>query len=149
MERGGGLRQSPTLSSLIIVAAHFANVRLNGGANGLIQIQRGMRLRVHGFLQSRDYRESLEEFISKARKSRNYAGLELEIQGADLKQNQILIDRNLVEAVARRIIVLGSTAQNGKRTRMNVTLATAKDAEVEDEPGEKIYPAGEMELTEE
>lgn len=41
-------------------AGDYINVRVNGGANGLIHICRGMRLRVHGFLQSRDYRESLE-----------------------------------------------------------------------------------------
>jgi len=121
-------------------AGDTINVRLNGGAKGLIQIQRGMRLRVHGYLQSRDFRESLEEFISKARKSRNCAKLELEIQGAELKQNQILIDRNLLEAVARRIIVLGSTAQNGKKTRTNVRPATAKDAEGEDETWREDLP---------
>jgi hypothetical protein len=56
-------------------AGDYINVRVNGGANGLIHIRRGMRLRVHGFLQSRDYRESLEEFISKARKSKNCSDL--------------------------------------------------------------------------
>ena len=34
-------------------------------------------------------------------------------QGCDLKQNQILIDRNLVEAVARRIIVLDAANRKG------------------------------------
>ena len=119
-------------------AGDYINVRLNGGANGLIQIRRGMRLRVHGFLQSRDFRESLEEFISKARKSRNCADIIIEIKDCDLKPNQILIDRNLVEAVARRIIVLNSTAQDRKKTRTNVRPATPKDGEVEDEPGEKF-----------
>jgi hypothetical protein len=130
-------------------AGDYVNIRLNGGANGLIQIRRGMRLRVHGFIQSRDYRENLEEIINKARKSRNCSELAIEIKDCNLKPNQILIDRNLVEAVARRIIVLNSTSKNGKKTRTNVRPATARDGEVEDEPGKKIYPAGEMELTEE
>jgi len=130
-------------------AGDTITVRLNGGANGLIQIRNGMRLRVHGFFQSRDFRESLEEFISKARKSRNCSDLAIEIKDCDLKPNQILIDRNLVEAVARRIIVLDSTPQNRKKARTKVRLATAKDAEVEDELGEKIYSAGEIELTKE
>ena len=65
-----------------------------------------MRLRVHGFFQSRDYRESLEEFISKARKSKNLSELAVEIKGCDFKPGQIQIDRNVVEVVARRIIVL-------------------------------------------
>jgi hypothetical protein len=30
-------------------AGDYINVRVNGGANGLIHIRRGMRLRVHGF----------------------------------------------------------------------------------------------------
>ena len=61
-------------------AGDYINVRVNGGANGLIHIRRGMRLRVHGFLQSRDYRESLEEFIGKARKSKPFGELAIEIK---------------------------------------------------------------------
>ena len=130
-------------------AGDYINIRLNGGANGLIQIRRGMRLRVHGFIQSRDYRESLEEFINKARKSRNSSELEIKIQGSELKQNQILIDRNVVEAVARRIIVLDSTSQNKKKARTKESLVAAKNADAEDEPEEKGAPVGEIELTEE
>jgi hypothetical protein len=130
-------------------AGDYINIRLNGGANGLIQIRRGMRLRVHGFIQSRDYRESLEEFINKARKSRNSSELEIKIQGSELKQNQILIDRNVVEAVARRIIVLDSTSQNKKKARTKESLVAAKNADADDEPEETVAPASEMELTEE
>jgi len=130
-------------------AGDYINIRLNGGANGLIQIRRGMRLRVHGFIQSRDYRESLEEFINKARKSRNSSELEIKIQGSELKQNQILIDRNVVEAVARRIIVLDSTSQNKKKARTKESLVAAKNVDAEDEPEEKVAPASEIELTEE
>lgn len=87
-------------------AGDYINVRVNGGANGLIHIRRGMRLRVHGFLQSRDYRESLEEFISKARKSKPFGELVIEIKNNDFKPSQVQIDRNVVEVVAKRIIVL-------------------------------------------
>lgn len=130
-------------------AGDYINIRKNGGANGLIQIRRGMRLRVHGFFQSRDYRESLEEIINKARKSRNCSELAIEITDCDLKPNQILIDRNLVEVIAVRIVPLEAASQNGKKTRTKVKLAAAKDAEMEDVPEEKDTPAGEMELTEE
>ena len=130
-------------------AGDYINIRKNGGANGLIQIRRGMRLRVHGFIQSRDYRESLEEIINKARKSRNCSDLAIDIKDCDLKPNQILIDRNLVEVIAVRIVPLEATSQNVKKTRTKVRPATAKDAEMEDEPEEKVAPAGEMELTEE
>ncbi|PKO16690.1 MAG: hypothetical protein CVU39_07655 [Chloroflexi bacterium HGW-Chloroflexi-10] len=95
-------------------AADYINVRLDGGANGLIQIRRGMRLRVHGFMQSRDFQESLEEFIGKARKN-NHAELFIETKG--LHPNQILIDRNTVEVVARRLVVLENGSE--KKEKIN------------------------------
>jgi hypothetical protein len=130
-------------------AGDYINIRKNGGANGLIQIRRGMHLRVHGFFQSRDYRESLEEIINKARKSRNCSELAIDIKDCDLKPNQILIDRNLVEVIAVRIVPLEAASQNVKKTRTKSRLAASKDAEMEDVPEEKDASAGEMELSEE
>ena len=69
-----------------------------------------MRLRMHGFPQSRDYRESLEEFICKTWKFKDWADLAVDIKACGLKQNQVLVDRNVVEAVAERIIVLHATS---------------------------------------
>jgi hypothetical protein len=89
-------------------AADYINIRVDGGANGLINIRRGMRLRVHGFIQSRDFRESLEEFIEKARKS---STCELQVETRDVRPNQIFIERNAVEVVARRLIVLDNGAE--------------------------------------
>ena len=128
-------------------AGDYINVRVNGGANGLIHIRRGMRLRVHGFLQSRDYRESLEEFISKARKSKNCADLAVDIKVCDLKHNQVLIDRNVVEAVSRRIIVLDAAAQNEKKARNTDRITPVRHAEAEQDPGEKVSPTGGLEST--
>jgi hypothetical protein len=128
-------------------AGDYINVRVNGGANGLIHIHRGMRLRVHGFLQSRDYRESLEEFISKARKSKISADLAVEIKACDLKPNQVLIDRNVVEAVARRIIVLDAAKPNEHKARRTDRIPPFKHPEAEDDPGEKEIPADGPELT--
>lgn len=82
--------------------ADYVNVRVCGGANGLMSIRRGMRLRVHGFLQSRDFRESLSDFMEKARKS----GSTVQIETGEVKPEQVLIDRNVVEVIARRLIVL-------------------------------------------
>ena len=87
----------------------YVNVRVCGGANGLIQIHRGMRLRVHGFIQSRDFKESLEEFLEKAHKQSNN---EFQVEATGLKTNQVQIDRNAVEIVARRLIVM----ENGNNT---------------------------------
>ena len=79
-------------------AADYINVRVDGGANGLINIRRGMKLRVHGFFQSRDFRESLEEFIEKARRNSN---CELQVEIKDLRPNQVFIERNAVEIVPK------------------------------------------------
>ncbi len=128
-------------------AGDYINVRVNGGANGLIHIRRGMRLRVHGFLQSRDYRESLEEFISKARKSKNCADLAVDIKACELKQNQVLIDRNVVEAVARRIIVLDAASPNEKKTRSIERVTTSRHAEAENDSSEKVSASGEIDTT--
>jgi hypothetical protein len=90
----------------------YINIRVDGGANGLIQIHRGMRLRVHGFFQSRDFKESLEDFLEKAHKQSN-TDFQVDVNG--LKANQILIDRNAVEVIARRLIVL----ENDKPSERN------------------------------
>ena len=92
-------------------AGDYINIRVNGGANGLIHIHRGMRLRVHGFFQSRDFRENLEEFTKKARKLKSQAELVVEATGCELKPEQILIDRNVVEVVAQRLIVLAAKSE--------------------------------------
>lgn len=92
----------------------YVNVRVSGGANGLIHVNRGMRLRVHGFFQSRDFRESLEEFLEKARKQSNS---EFQVEVTGLKPNQVQIDRNAVEIVARRLIVMDSANNTEKKPR--------------------------------
>lgn len=128
-------------------AGDYINVRVNGGANGLIHIRRGMRLRVHGFIQSRDYRESLEEFISKARKSKRSADLAVDIKACDLMQNQVLIDRNVVEAVARRIIVLDAASPNEKKTRSIERVTSGRHVEAENDASEKGSASGEIDTT--
>ncbi len=92
----------------------YINVRINGGANGLIRINRGMRMRVHGFFQSRDYKESLEEFLEKAHRR---ISADFQVEATGLKPNQVLIDRNSVEVVARRLIVLGNNNKTEKKPK--------------------------------
>lgn len=96
----------------------YVNVRVSGGANGLIQIHRGMRLRVHGFLQSRDFRESMEEFLDKAHRQ---VASEFRVEVTGLKTNQVLIDRNAIEIVARRLIVLDSGNTTEKKPKPSLT----------------------------
>jgi hypothetical protein len=121
-------------------AGDYINVRLNGGANGLIQIRKGMRLRVHGFLQSRDFRESLEEIVTKVRKNRQYADLIVEVKG-ELRPDRVLVDRNMVELVARRIIVLDTSQSNGRKGRISsreTIPAESSPIEAEFEPVDEV-----------
>ncbi|HEY9075137.1 MAG TPA: hypothetical protein VIO61_01245 [Anaerolineaceae bacterium] len=96
----------------------YVNVRVSGGANGLIQIHRGMRLRVHGFIQSRDFKESLEEFLEKAHKQSNN---EFQVEATGLKTNQVQIDRNAIEIVARRLIVMDNGNNTEKKPKPSLT----------------------------
>ena len=96
----------------------YVNVRVYGGANGLIQIHRGMRLLVHGFIQSRDFKESLEEFLEKAHKQSNN---EFQVEATGLKPNQVQIDRNAIEIVARRLIVMDNGNNTEKKPKPSLT----------------------------
>ncbi len=96
----------------------YVNVRVCGGANGLIQIHRGMRLRVHGFIQSRDFKESLEEFLEKAHKQSNN---EFQVEATGLKPNQVQIDRNAIEIVTRRLIVMDNGNNTEKKPKPSLT----------------------------
>ena len=87
-------------------AGDYINIRMPGAASGLIHIHKGMKLSVHGFLQSRDYRENLQAFIDKAKKGRANKGLEIKVEGETLQLHQIMVDRNLVEIICNRIYVL-------------------------------------------
>jgi hypothetical protein len=128
-------------------AGDYINIRVSGGANGLIHIHRGMRLRVHGFLQSRDYRESLEEFVSKARRSKSFGDLTIEIKGDDLKPSQVQIDRNVVEIVAKRIIVLDAAIQSEKKPKSADKKVQTGNADTESGFSEAISTAGNNDLT--
>ncbi len=146
-------------------AGDYINVRVSGGANGLIHIRRGMRLRVHGFLQSRDYRESLEEFIGKARKSKPFGELTIEIKNNDFKPGQVQIDRNVVEVVAKRIIVLerpnpastgnsGSTkgesdgeTQSEKKPKSATRKVQTRNIDPGDSSPEEVSTNGDRDLT--
>ena len=123
-------------------AGDYINIRVSGGANGLIHIRRTMRLRVHGFLQSRDYRESLEEFANKARRSKNYGDLAVEIKGEDFKPGQVQIDRNVVEVVAKRIIVLDAAIQSEKKPKSTGNKVTTGNSETGSGFGEEGNVAG-------
>jgi len=94
-------------------AADYINIRICGGASGLITMRRGMRLRIHGFFQSRDYKENLAEIVEKAQKR---SGVEISVDVKDMKPEQVAIERNSVEVVARRLIVLDKNAERKEKS---------------------------------
>jgi len=71
----------------------------------------------------------------------------VDIKACDLKQNQVLIDRNVVEAVARRIIVLDSAAPNEKKARSIARVTTGKHAEADNDSSEMESASGEIDAT--
>jgi hypothetical protein len=86
----------------------YINVRVPGGATSLMTATRGDRVRVHGFLQSRDFKESLTEFLGKARKN----GEAPDVEDAD----KIKIDRGILEVVAQRVVRMETPPRRSKST---------------------------------
>jgi hypothetical protein len=86
----------------------YVNVRVPGGATSLMTPTRGDRVRIHGFLQSRDFKESLEGFMRKA-SSKGSVDVEPE------EARGIKIDRNTVEVVASRVVRLEDRRPDDRR----------------------------------
>ena len=59
----------------------------------------------------------------------------------------MLIDRNVVEAVARRIIVLDAASPNEKKARSIERVSPGKHAEVENDSSEMVPASGEIDTT--
>lgn len=94
----------------------YINVRLNGAVHSPINFSVGMRIRVHGYLQSRDYVETLEAFMKRASKSKQDIDLPL-----TSVQKRIKTDRSLHEVVMQRILVLEhSTRKNATKGQNKV-----------------------------
>jgi hypothetical protein len=91
----------------------YTNIRYPGGAGTMFSIQKGQHVRIHGFLQSREFKESLAEFMEKAKKIASNG--EIKLADEDLRPEKVSIDRNTVEVVAARVISLDS--QNKKKPR--------------------------------
>ena len=89
----------------------YTNIRYPGGAGTMFSIQKGQHVRIHGFLQSREFRESLAEFLEKAKK--NSSG-EIALP-EEVKPEKVMIDRNTVEVVAARVISLDLSSKKKSR----------------------------------
>ena len=79
-------------------AADFVTIRVPKGNLGApVVVEKNYRVRVHGFLQSRDYEESLADFLKDAR------GVELPVP-ENLDPSELRAPRGTTEVVARRIM---------------------------------------------
>lgn len=79
-------------------AADFVTIRvLKGNLGAPVVVEKGVHVRVHGFLQSRDYEESLADFLKDAR------GVELPVPES-LDPNNLRAPRGTTEVIARRIM---------------------------------------------
>lgn len=79
-------------------AADFVTIRvLKGNLGAPVVVEKGHYVRVHGFLQSRDYEESLSDFLKDAR------GAELPVPES-LDPNELRAPRGTTEVIARRIM---------------------------------------------
>ena len=90
----------------------YTNIRYPGGAGTMFSIQKGQHVRIHGFLQSREFKESLAEFMEKAKKNMSNGEIKL---AEDLKPEKVSIDRNTFEVVAARVISLDSQSKKKPR----------------------------------
>jgi len=86
-------------------AADYINARITKGARSPLFIQKGQHLRVHGLLQSREFEESLDEFIDKSRRqSRITRDTSVDVKGATGKE--VCIGRNVTEILVQRILMM-------------------------------------------
>jgi hypothetical protein len=79
-------------------AADFVTIRvLKGNLGAPVVVEKGVHVRVHGFLQSRDYEESSSDFLKDAR------GADLPVPES-LDPNELRAPRGTTEVIARRIM---------------------------------------------
>jgi hypothetical protein len=76
-------------------AADFVTIRvLKGNLGAPVVVEKGCPVRVHGFLQSRDYEESLADFLKDAR------GAELPVPEY-LDPNELCAPRGITEVIGQ------------------------------------------------
>ena len=79
-------------------AADFVTVRVTRGSLGApVAVEKGVQVRVHGFLQSRDYEETLADFLKDAR------GAALTLP-ENTDPAELRAPRGTTEVIARRIM---------------------------------------------
>jgi hypothetical protein len=93
-------------------AADFVTIRVTRGNLGApVTVEKGGHVRVHGFLQSRDYEESLADFLKDAR------GVQLPVP-ENLDPANLRAPRGTTEVIARRIMGLARRESRNRESRM-------------------------------
>ena len=88
-------------------AADFVTIRVTeSDLVTPVEVKKGLHVRVHGFLQSRDYQESLADFLKDAR------GADLAVP-ENLDPSGLRASRSTTEVIARRIV----RQSNGRKKR--------------------------------
>jgi hypothetical protein len=86
-------------------SADFVTIRvIKGNLGAPVSVDKGSHVRIHGFIQSRDYNETLSDFLKDAR------GAELEVP-ENLDPKDLRAPRATTEVIARRIMA----ERNGNR----------------------------------
>jgi hypothetical protein len=87
-------------------AADFVTIRvIKGNLGAPVSVEKGVSVRVHGFLQSRDYEESLADFLKDAH------GAELAVP-ENLNPATLRAPRGTTEVIARRIMSQRNGSKN-------------------------------------
>ena len=87
-------------------AADFVTIRvIKGNLGAPVSVEKGASIRVHGFMQSRDYEESLADFLKDAH------GAELPLP-ENLNPATLRASRGTTEVIARRIMSQRSGTKN-------------------------------------
>lgn len=105
----------------------YVNVRFTNGAQGQLDFAPGTQLRVEGLLQSREYSESLAEFIDKAKKA-NDGPLGVEITSGKHARH-IMCGRSTVEILALQHVVIQLPRFERNETRKPMLKVIEKVAE--------------------
>ena len=98
----------------------YVNVRFTNGAQQNLNFVPGTVLRVEGLLQSREYNESLAEFMDKARKLTD-GSLGIELVGNNARR--ILCGRSTVEIAVQEHVVVQLPREERQATRKPVVAA--------------------------
>jgi len=80
----------------------YLTVRFPNGRDKSIGLNNGQDVIVHGFMQSRDYQESLADFLKGAQ------GLQGKPDFKKANPNEVMVNRSTTEVVAMRFRILNS-----------------------------------------